>query len=1225
VEELAREIHNNLLTITKFKADQIITWRNENLKDAHLIQTNSFLTNSIDEWESNKINDADRIQTINWLKSFQVDNGYSHILLLDGNFKYIWSSEPSDSLGPHGKESAIKSIQSGSILFSDLHRAPNHPEIHIDMHIPLFLQQDNSAKLIAMLVVRLNPADFLYPLIQSWPTISKSAETILIRKQGDSILCLNELRHLKNTALNLRFPISNTIFSVIDQYPSQSFSEGLDYRNVQVISYTMKIPGTDWFVMSKIDRDEIYAPVRREAFIILIIIISLITLSLLVGILIWKNRQAKYYRDEYLSEVERKALLKHFEYLFKLANDALFLLSVDGKIIEANEHAVKVYGYTHEELLRLNVIDFRTDKNKAAYDKIVKKVIESDGYTFESIHVKKNGLLFQVEISSRLIDIDGKHYFQSIIRDITDRKQFEKALKESEIRYRELFDNNPNAMWVYEVDSLRFIMVNDAAVLQYGYSKKEFLSMTIKDIRPKGELDRLIENVNRTRDKFQKSDLWRHRKKDGTIINVELFSHSLPELNGLQRRLVMVHDVTEGKKAAESLKESEVRYSSLFENMLEGYSYCKMIFENDEPVDFIYLAVNDAFEKLTGLKNVVGKKVSEVIPDIKNTTPELFNIYARAALTGNSEKFEIFVAPLDIHFSISVYSPEKEYFIAVFDNITDRVRAKIALQESEVQYRSLVEVSTDAIMIIQKDLVLYANPAAVKLHGAEKPEQLIGKSAFELTHPDEHAEINEQMRRLIESNDKFWVEERKIIRLDGTFVEAEVSIATFIFKGEKAVQVVLRDITERKKAETEILRLNRVYSILSNINKAIVRIRNYEELFKTICEIAVRDGKFIFAWIGKFNDSNTFEEPLNYYPENIDFFSSNGVNECNSHLVIRPCLESIKAMDYFVCNNVKNLIENVPCIKKAAEIGFNSMAAFSIKIDNKLFGNIHFYSSDIDYFKKEEIDLLNEVSEDISYALKNINDEKLRQAKEAELIIAKEDAEKSARLKTEFLAQMSHEIRSPMNIVLSFASLLKEDITGKIDIPLNEYFDGIESAGRRLIRTVDLILNVSELQVGAYDPDLVNINLLTDVFDPLKSEFVNIAQKKGLELNIFSTIDGPVIYGDKYSINQIFVNLIDNAIKYTHEGYINVTISKNENHQITVIVEDSGIGISKEFIDTIFEPFMQEERGYSRKFEGSGLGLTLVKKYCDINSAEIKVVSEKGAGSMFIVTFIKTK
>jgi signal transduction histidine kinase len=148
---------------------------------------------------------------------------------------------------------------------------------------------------------------------------------------------------------------------------------------------------------------------------------------------------------------------------------------------------------------------------------------------------------------------------------------------------------------------------------------------------------------------------------------------------------------------------------------------------------------------------------------------------------------------------------------------------------------------------------------------------------------------------------------------------------------------------------------------------------------------------------------------------------------------------------------------------------------------------------------------------------------------------------------------------------------------------------------------------------------------LNEVLDPLKSEFVTIAQQKGLEFNFSSIIDDPVIYGDKYSINQIFVNLIDNAIKYTREGYINVTINKNESNQITVIVEDSGIGISKDFLDTIFQPFMQEERGYSRKFEGSGLGLTLVKKYCDINSAQIKVVSEKGAGSMFIVTFIKTK
>lgn len=127
------------------------------------------------------------------------------------------------------------------------------------------------------------------------------------------------------------------------------------------------------------------------------------------------------------------------------------------------------------------------------------------------------------------------------------------------------------------------------------------------------------------------------------------------------------------QKRTEALQESEMRYHSLFENMLEGFAYCKMLYDDEgRPIDFIYLDVNAAFERLTGLKDVKGKKVTEAIPGVKESTPELFEIYGRVALTGNPEKFEIDFKPLGKQLSISVYSPEKNYFVAVFDDVTER-------------------------------------------------------------------------------------------------------------------------------------------------------------------------------------------------------------------------------------------------------------------------------------------------------------------------------------------------------------------------------------------------------------------------------------------------------------------------------------------------------------------------------------------------------------------------
>ncbi len=239
------------------------------------------------------------------------------------------------------------------------------------------------------------------------------------------------------------------------------------------------------------------------------------------------------------------------------------------------------------------------------------------------------------------------------------------------------------------------------------------------------------------------------------------------------------------------------------------------------------------------------------------------------------------------------------------------------------------------------------------------------------------------------------------------------------------------------------------------------------------------------------------------------------------------------------------------------------------------------------------------------------------------LIKSRDEAEKSDRLKSEFLAQISHEIRTPINSILSFTSLLKEECSTKVSDEFNEVFKYIDNGGRRLISTIDLILNMSQIQSGTYEPVFSSIEIDKEVFQSIIPEQRHQAKLNNLNLIYKVETEDTKIEGDLYTIGQIFINLLNNAIKYTEKGNIEVRVYDYDKHRLAVDIKDTGIGIAEEYLPEIFMPFSQEETGYTRKFEGTGLGLALVKNYVDLNNAEIKIKSKKEKGSIFTVIFNK--
>ncbi len=239
---------------------------------------------------------------------------------------------------------------------------------------------------------------------------------------------------------------------------------------------------------------------------------------------------------------------------------------------------------------------------------------------------------------------------------------------------------------------------------------------------------------------------------------------------------------------------------------------------------------------------------------------------------------------------------------------------------------------------------------------------------------------------------------------------------------------------------------------------------------------------------------------------------------------------------------------------------------------------------------------------------------------EQKLQFALEKAEESEKLKTYFLAQMSHEIRTPLTALVGSAGIIKEEFQKYSTKDLEFTFQSIENTGKRLYRTIDLILNMSQIMTDNYNirPQKIFIN---EALQTIIAQHINEAKEKNLSLRYYEKVTNPIANFDNTSFFQIFDNLIDNAIKYTNEGKIEIVVYKNERKHICVNISDTGIGMSNDFMKKIFSPFTQEMMGYNRPFEGNGLGLALAKRLAQLNNADIYVESEKGKGSIFTVEF----
>ena len=490
--QVKAEAAEKLAAVADLKVKLISGWREERLRDAAVISTAPISIRRIVSFleknpETAGSDPGIKAEIKGWMNSIVAAKKFVGGILLDAAGRTRIVLGPGEPvIGSQIKEDLSSVLPSSRAFLSDFRTMPDSDDIYLDLFAPVPRGEPGGrTDSVGVFIFEIDPADFLYPLLEKWPEPSRTAETSLVRREGRDILHLNNLRERPGSALQFRVSMSSDAPAALAARGKPNPIEGHDHRGRRVLAWVSPIPETPWLLVAKEDLAEIREPLiaRVSSFSGMIVVLWF---GFGIMILFWiKRREALDFKKRYEIEHERLALIQHFEYLHKYANDIVLLTDRDHRVIEANDRAVATYGYAREELERLFVPDLRPPQARAAFAGQLAEAEQTGSLIFETLHQRKDGSVFPVEVSLRLIDIGGGRYYQAIIRDISERKRGEArildALREKEVLLREIHHRVKNNMQVISsllrLQSSRF---SDAAVLEaFRESQSRIKSMAL--------------------------------------------------------------------------------------------------------------------------------------------------------------------------------------------------------------------------------------------------------------------------------------------------------------------------------------------------------------------------------------------------------------------------------------------------------------------------------------------------------------------------------------------------------------------------------------------------------------------------------------------------------------------------------------------------------------------------------------------------------------------------
>lgn len=967
--------------------------------------------------------------------------------------------------------------------------------------------------------------------------------------------------------------------------------------------------------------------------------------------------------------------------LIEQSSDGIVIIDKDGKVHESNQRFADMLGYTMEEMKNLYVYDWEFLTQRETLLEML-QTIDEKGDHFETQHRRKDGTIYDVEISTNGAMFAGQKLIFCVCRDITRRKQIEKALTDSEEKFSKAFMNSPQAIVITDLEQGVILEANEAFLKLANLDRKELIGKKAVDLNLWNSPEEREIIIRTLKEKGAVKNFERQAIMKSGEMRTWLFSAEIININNQPCMLSVTIDITERKKTEELLRYSDTALKSIHEG----------IYATDN--DFIITRWNEPCERIFGIKasDAIGKSVKDIL-DLVEEYPGQNDERAKQLLEqGFNQEEQIYHTPhgdiwVDAHSQIMEDNGRRTGWVTLISDITARKKTEEALKQSEEKYRELINTSSDAIISIDSKMkVTIWNQGAKRIFWYTE-EEMLGQSILKIVPELVHQKMAIGFDQVSKTGigailDR--VMEQVGTRKDGVKIPIELTISLRKVGLSFTATAIIRDITVRKEAERALIQSEEKYRELINTstdaiisvdtqmnimiwNQGAERIFGYTEkemlghsVLKIIPHSKTTEGIKEFSKLTKDGTSKftgAIAETIGLkkngteFPLEVSVSTRKAGDTYTITIIMRDVSTRVKALEALKESEEKyrelidSSIDGIVSIDSQMKVmiwNHGAEKVFGYPTEEALGQPIMvFFPERLQKHIAREFIISKQPSTDNvtnriveTTGLKkdctevpievSISTRKTEDNLMITMIIRDITARKEAEDKLKQIDQMKQEFLSNVSHELrtplqSISGFTKLILTGKVPDPtVQQEFLGIID---RETRHLGNLIN-GLLDMSRLEAGHFQIykkpTAINDIFSDSFEMFHSLAREKNIKLTENIPAKLPEIDVDSERIRQVIINLLSNAIKFSDPASSVNVRVTLQDKELLFQVIDHGIGIKQESMGHLFERFYRSEGEKVRG--GTGLGLYISKQIIEAHGGRIWAESKLGEGSTFSFT-----